>query len=119
MHPFILGFEAWLYSTGPICVLRIEEKRVACPLTKVMARVIFLFACGRVQMKMVRHACAARDEAQQLADEFCALISLTTVATPAIHQLYAYLDPATPPLPEGSAEILLAEPAHMESLRLM
>ena len=63
----------------------------------------------RKQMKtaLVGHAEAARDELKHLADEFLALARQTSVPTPHMDRLYPYLDPATPPLPDGSAEIPL------------
>jgi 2-dehydropantoate 2-reductase len=63
----------------------------------------------RKQMKtaLVGHAEAARDELKHLADEFLALARQTDVPTPNIDRLYPYLDPVTPPLPDGSAEIPL------------
>ena len=42
-----------------------------------------------------------------MADEFRVLVSRTSVPTPAMDRLYAYLDPETPLMPEGSAEIPL------------
>jgi hypothetical protein len=55
----------------------------------------------------VRHANAARDEVKHLADEFLALARTTPVPTPTIDRLYPHLDPDTPLVPEGSAEIPL------------
>lgn len=60
-----------------------------------------------MEVALARHAGAARDEIKHLADEFLALVKLTTAPTPAIHRLYSYLDPAAPLMPEGSAEIPL------------
>ncbi len=60
-----------------------------------------------IEVALAKHAGAARDEMQHLADEFRALARQTTVPTPASDRLYAYFDPATPPMPEGSAEIPL------------
>ena len=60
-----------------------------------------------MQVAMVGHANAARDEVQHLADEFVALARTTAVPTPAIDRLYPYLDPDTPLMPDGSAEIPL------------
>lgn len=68
-----------------------------------------MMAAPRAEITMAQHANAARDEAQQLADEFRMLVSQTRITTPAILQLYTYLDPATLPLPEGSAAIPLNE----------
>jgi hypothetical protein len=56
---------------------------------------------------MLEHAEAAQDEIKHLADEFLILARQTTVPTPAIDLLYAYFDPATPHMKEGSAEIPL------------
>ena len=60
-----------------------------------------------MQVAMVKHANAARDEVQHLADEFIALARTTSVPTPAINRLYPHMDPDTPAVPEGSAEIPL------------
>ncbi len=60
-----------------------------------------------VEVALAKHASAARDEIQLLADEFIALARQTTLPTPAIDRLYAYFDPATPRLSAGSAEIPL------------
>jgi ketopantoate reductase len=61
----------------------------------------------RMRAAMVEHAQAAHDEVKHLADEFMALARQTSVDTPAIDRLYGYFDPATPPMPEGRAEISL------------
>lgn len=60
-----------------------------------------------VEVALVKHAGAARDEVQFLADEFVALARQTAVPTPAIDRLYAHFDPATPLIPSGSAAIPL------------
>ena len=60
-----------------------------------------------MEVAMVRHANAARDEVTHLTDEFLVLAHATSVPTPAIDRLYPHLDPETPPVPEGSAEIPL------------
>ena len=60
-----------------------------------------------VELKAVGHANAARHEMKQIANEFRALARKASVPTPAMDRLYAYIDPATPPVPEGSAEIPL------------
>jgi 2-dehydropantoate 2-reductase len=60
-----------------------------------------------VELKAAGHSNAARHEMKQIADEFRALARKTTVPTPSIDRLYTYIDPATPPVPEGSAEIPL------------
>jgi hypothetical protein len=60
-----------------------------------------------METAMVKHANAARDEMKHLADEFLALARTTSVPTPTIDRLYPHLDPDTPLMPEGSAEIPL------------
>lgn len=60
-----------------------------------------------MEIALAKHAGAARDEIQLLADEFLTLAQRTTVPTPAIHRLYAYFDPAAPLMRPGSAEIPL------------
>ncbi|MBE9507577.1 MAG: alpha/beta hydrolase, partial [Chloroflexi bacterium] len=66
-----------------------------------------LLADKRMEVAMVRHANAARDEVGHLADEFLALARTTSVPTPTIDRLYPHLDPDAPLMPEGSAEIPL------------
>jgi hypothetical protein len=61
----------------------------------------------RVRVALFEHADAAQDEIKHLADEFMALKHQTRVPTPAMDRLYAYFDPETPRMPDGSAEILL------------
>jgi len=74
---------------------------------------ILVFALQRLlthelmEVAMARHANAARDEVAHLAGEFLALARATSVPTPAIDCLYPHLDPETPLVPEGSAEIPL------------
>ena len=60
-----------------------------------------------MEVGLARHAGAARDEIQHLADEFRALARQTAVPTPASDRLYAYFDPAAALMLEGSAEIPL------------
>jgi ketopantoate reductase/protein-S-isoprenylcysteine O-methyltransferase Ste14 len=60
-----------------------------------------------MEVAMVKHAEAARDEVKHLANEFLALARATSVPTPTIDRLYPYLDPDTPLVPDGSAEIPL------------
>ena len=60
-----------------------------------------------MRVAMVGHANAAHDEVQHLADEFLALARTTSVPTPVIGRLYPYLDPDTPRMPDGSAEMPL------------
>jgi 2-dehydropantoate 2-reductase len=57
------------------------------------------------ELALAGHANAARDEMRQLADEFRALACTTNVPTPAIEHLYNYIDPAVPPVEDGSAAI--------------
>lgn len=61
----------------------------------------------RVRAAMLEHAEAAQDEIKHLADEFLVLARKTSVPTPAIDRLYAYFEPTTPLMPEGSSEIPL------------
>jgi 2-dehydropantoate 2-reductase len=60
-----------------------------------------------MEVALVRHANAARDEVEHLVDEFLALARTTSVPTPTIDQLYPHLAPDAPLMPEGSAEIPL------------
>jgi 2-dehydropantoate 2-reductase len=60
------------------------------------------------EIEIAGHANAARDEFKQLADDFRALARTTSVPTPAMDRLYTYIDPAVPPLSEGSAQISLS-----------
>jgi 2-dehydropantoate 2-reductase len=57
------------------------------------------------ELNLARHANHARDEMQQIADEFRVLARKAGVKTPAIDQLYGYLDPAVSILPEGKHEL--------------
>lgn len=57
----------------------------------------------KMRVAMLEHGKVAQDEIKHLADEFIALKRQTSVPTPAMDYLYAYFDPATPPMPEGSA----------------
>jgi 2-dehydropantoate 2-reductase len=64
-----------------------------------------LFNTKTAEIEVAEHANAARDEFKHLADEFKALARTTSVPTPAMDRLYTYIDPAVPPLPEGSGRI--------------
>jgi 2-dehydropantoate 2-reductase len=64
-----------------------------------------LFNTKTAEIEVAGHANAARDEFKHLADEFKALARTTSVPTPAMDRLYSYIDPAVPPIPEGSAQI--------------
>lgn len=66
-----------------------------------------LITLDAMKVALVGHAHVARDEIQHLADEFLALTRNTSVPTPAIDELYPYLDPNTPLMPEGSRQIPL------------
>jgi ketopantoate reductase len=61
-----------------------------------------LLADERMEVALVRHAEAARDEVRHLADEFLALARRTSVDTPHIHLLYPHLERGTPTMPAGS-----------------
>jgi 2-dehydropantoate 2-reductase len=60
-----------------------------------------------MEVALVKHAHAARDEVKHLVDEFLALARTTPVPTPTIDRLYPHLAPDAPLMPEGSAEIPL------------
>ena len=66
-----------------------------------------LITLDAMKVALVGHANAARDEMQHLADEFLTLTRNTSIPTPAIDQLYPFLDPNTPLMPEGSSQIPL------------
>ncbi len=61
----------------------------------------------KMRIAMLEHGAAAQDEIEHLANEFMTLKQQTSIPTPAIDRLSAYFDPATPPLPEGSAQLPL------------
>ncbi len=60
-----------------------------------------------MEVAMVKHAEAARDEVKHLADEFLALARRTDVSIPTIQRIYPYLEPGAAQIPDGSAEIPL------------
>jgi len=66
-----------------------------------------LVAHPYMEIALVKHANAARDEVRHLTDEFLELARDTEVPLPAIERLYPHLDPETPLLPDGSREIPL------------
>jgi ketopantoate reductase len=66
-----------------------------------------ILADEKIEIALVKHARAAPDEMKHLADEFLALVRTKEVSTPTIDRLYPHFDPATPLMPEGSAEIPL------------
>jgi 2-dehydropantoate 2-reductase len=55
----------------------------------------------------IGHAVSARAEMKVLADDLRALSAKTSVAIPAMERLYAYLEPSTEPMVDGSAELPL------------
>jgi 2-dehydropantoate 2-reductase len=64
-----------------------------------------LLATQRSELLLARHANAARDEMQILADEFQTLVREAGISAPAINQLNQYLDPTVPAIPEGSQQM--------------
>jgi len=60
-----------------------------------------------MEVALVKHGEAARDEVKHLADEFIALARTTSVPIPTIERLYPYLQPGAPEIPDGSAGIPL------------
>lgn len=61
----------------------------------------------QIDIALIGHARAARDESQHLAQEFLVLRDQSGLATPAIDRLLPYLAPATPLMPDGSKKIRL------------
>ena len=59
------------------------------------------------EIAMARHANAGRDEMKALSDELHALVVRSGVPTPNLDRLKEYLNPATPPMPEGSHNLRL------------
>jgi 2-dehydropantoate 2-reductase len=59
------------------------------------------------ELVIARHANTARAEYVQLGNEFLALAQRAGVPTPAFDRLRPYVDPAVPPIGEGSAELPL------------
>ncbi len=66
-----------------------------------------LFNTQYAEIAMAGHANAARDEMKTLADEFRALAQQTTVPTPALDRLYAFVNPEMPAMAEGTAQLAL------------
>jgi ketopantoate reductase len=60
-----------------------------------------------MEVAMVKHAEAARDEVQYHADEFIALARMTGIPIPNLERLRAYLAPDASQMPDGSAGIPL------------
>jgi len=65
------------------------------------------FNAKQIEMATTKHALAARDEMKEIADEFKELARKTSIPTPAIDNLYKYIDPDVPPIKDGSSEIPL------------
>ena len=59
----------------------------------------------RMEVGMVRHAVAIRDEIQQLNKEFLVLAERSGVFIPTIRFLVAQFNEKAPPLPEGSRNL--------------
>jgi ketopantoate reductase len=70
---------------------------------------LLVWATGRPEMEVsgIGHARAARDEMQLLGSEMLEFLKAHSVETPTLERLFAYLDPATPPMPDGSCELSL------------
>jgi 2-dehydropantoate 2-reductase len=60
-----------------------------------------------VELMAVRHANAARDEMQELALEFRELAVEACLPTPAVDNLFKYMNPETPAAAEGRADLSL------------
>jgi len=59
------------------------------------------------ELGMSGHANVARDEFEELADDFRSLARSSTVPTPAMDQLYQYIDPTVPIVSDGKAEMTM------------
>jgi hypothetical protein len=57
------------------------------------------------EINIAGHANAARDEMWAIADDFASLVKASGRQTFALDELRSWLDPATPPLVEGSASL--------------
>ncbi len=69
----------------------------------VLAPMVARFATMEpLQVSIVGHVRDARDEMRFLTEELLALLRSGNVDTPYLDQLYPYLDPKTPPIPDGS-----------------
>lgn len=73
-------------------------------LVKVLEKVL---ATESAQLVIARHANAARDEMQVLAEEFKRLAEQAVVTTPAMDRLAAFIDPQLPPMDDGTRSIPL------------
>jgi 2-dehydropantoate 2-reductase len=61
----------------------------------------------QAELVMARHANAARDEMEQLADEFQMLARKSGLETPAIDALYPYIDPTVPVVAAGTKHLAM------------
>jgi 2-dehydropantoate 2-reductase len=57
---------------------------------------------------LIGHAHAARNEMKQIADEFKVLARSSSIPTPAMKRLHAYIDPDFQPVADGSARIVMS-----------
>ncbi len=101
------GFRVLRALSIPItpCALRMLEWLPEPLLVAVLRRRL---PTRQVELAVARHANTARDEMQQLADEFKRLAGAASLPTPAMDRLRLYIDPAVPPIEEGSARIPLS-----------
>ena len=93
IHAIREGFKV-LQSLGmPITpfVVKMFFKWIPMPILTIILQA--MFNTKKCEIMMTRHVNAARDEMKQLADEFRELIRTTSIATPAIDQLYQYVEP--------------------------
>ncbi len=89
-------------TPGRLRVLRHLPEPVAVPLLQQ------LLPTRPVEVLAVRHANAARnDEMRLLANEVVQLLASSPVPTPAVGELFRYVDPAVQPLPSGAATLPL------------
>ena len=99
--PFLRAAAAVVVAVAAVAVVAAAAAAAA------VALAVAAVVSNPLEVAMVRHAEAARDEMKHLADEFLAVARTTAVPTPTIDRLYASFDPDAPLLPEGSAEIPL------------
>ena len=89
------------YTPGYLWMFALLPEPILIPLFRRWA------ADPKMDIALVRHANAARDEVQHLTDEFLEIARTTHVPTPTIERLYPHLDPETPLMPDGSRDISL------------
>ena len=75
-----------------------------------------LFGTETAEMGLGQHAHDSPDEARQLAGELAELSRAASFPTPAADRLRGHLDPAAPPIPEGSARISVERRATVAAL---